>query len=189
MKKIIAAVLLAAIVGLFLFSEGKKELPATAPEPIVAATPTAPAQPSEAAIPQPERRKDIARLVLLRACYESEKCDFPQTDPRSYHFAVGQAINAELAAFQEKYRHDPEARRELETIARDELANLDANVQSFALKILAGFPPAEENLKTITEALHNNPDAAFVGEAMDEFKRYLGSPWEQQLHQSLSELV
>jgi hypothetical protein len=102
---------------------------------------------------------------------------------------VGQAIRAELVALLAAQEQDSRLAPEAEAIARAQMGSLDAHVQAAALALLTRFPPSAENLSAIRSGLQNSPDALLIEQAMPELERYLGTPWEEELHALLTELV
>jgi hypothetical protein len=117
---------------------------------------------------------------------ESEACDFPKTDPKSYHFGVSHALAAAILDFQRKH---PEAERELGEIGREQIKNPEPWVQAAALQVLGALPPSPENAAAIEEGLRNTPDALLVEKAMHELQRYLGTPWEADAQRIVGEIA
>jgi hypothetical protein len=128
----------------------------------------------------------LEALHRLQDCYASQNCNFPQTDPRSYELALGQALRAELIRFRERYRTEPAARADLELAARTYIRSFDGFVQEAALSILSDLPPSQENLQALVAGLQGAADADLIGEALPELKRYMGSESEPLVHQFLS---
>jgi DNA-directed RNA polymerase subunit F len=126
-------------------------------------------------------------LHSTKKCYQSENCAFPKTDPRSYSFAVSRKIADELSLFQKKFaKDDPELARQL---GLEFANNEDGFVQEAALKLLAPLPPSQENLKAVTHVVTETTDPTIVQQAMDELKRYVGTPEEAQVHQALGRVL
>lgn len=125
----------------------------------------------------------------LKNCYESQSCDFPQTDPRSYEFAVGKSLAARLDQILVKFRNDPAAHQNLQVMARESFKIEDGFVQSAALNILRSFPPSAENLEVLAAGIVNNPDPSIVEQVMNEFERYVGTPHEAGVHASLRDIL
>src|SRR3954469_14157910 len=89
-----------------IIQSADRNVAAVAPvKPAVPAAPPSGAAPVATTAPTPRglARKEIERLD---ACFESEKCNFPQTDPRSYYFGVGKALSAQLKDFYNKNKDD-----------------------------------------------------------------------------------
>lgn len=131
----------------------------------------------------------IQALRETKECYHSESCDFPQTDPKSYDLAVGQKLKDLLKSYRVSFAKDPRNQAQTESIAREYITSEDEFVQEVALEMMSELPPSEENLKLITESLHNTTDPLLVEQAMNEMKRHLGTEHEPLVHQYLKDLV
>jgi hypothetical protein len=156
------------------------------PASVKAALPTADRTPAEAL---GEKEMLVKSLHTMKACYASESCDFPHTDPKSYDIAVGQRIKDLLLEYRDKYGKDASNRTEAESLSREFVASDDGYVQEASLDLLADLPPSAENLKALTEALDGTSDVNLVEQAMKEFERYMGTPDEPMVHQYLEGLI
>ena len=125
----------------------------------------------------------------IEACYRSNKCDYPQTDSRSYGIAVGRALAEKTASLHRKFRADFAAHEELGRLARRAFLIADGFVQSAALEVFADLPATEENLKALSEGLENNPDPLISEKAMTELRRYLGTPLEAQMQGTVQSML
>jgi hypothetical protein len=141
-----------------------------------------PAATAKAKIASASGSPHIREMARLQECLSSTACDFPQTDPRSYEIAVGQAMRLELL----KARQDGTAAGDLEFLGRTYIHSYDGFVQEEALKILSGLPPSAESLQALTEGLKDTPDADLMEQALPELKRYIGTPWEPGMHDFLA---
>ncbi len=81
-----------------------------------------------------------AALEELAACYETERCNFPRTDEKSYGFAVGQALRGELLGMKEWVQANGVRDESVSQIASVYLAIEDGHVQNAALALLATQP-------------------------------------------------
>lgn len=133
-----------------------------------------------------ERRQALNKILTTQACYENQQCDFPQTDPKSYEYAVGQSLAQQLRVFRQRF---PAATVDLNTLAREYVASPDAFVQSEALDILATLPTSPENLKALSEGVETSTDPSLIQKSLVEFKRYLGTPQEAQVHETLAKII
>lgn len=136
-----------------------------------------------------DKKVFIQQIESTQKCYESNDCDFPNSDPRAYELAVGKRLAELLKNFRETFKNDPSARTELETIGREYMGSYDGFVQEEALKILALFPPSRSNMESIVDGLNNTPDPLIVEQAMNEMKRYLGSQDEALVLDFLTKLL
>ncbi len=134
-------------------------------------------------------QKDIDQLKKLKDCYETRTCSFPETDPKSYEFALGKQIQSELMEFRKKYSQDLRHSKELIRVAKEFLMTGDGFVQEEAIHLLSSLPPSQESLVAITEGLYSTPDPKLMEQALGEFQRYLGSPWENQVHSFLGQTL
>ncbi len=123
-------------------------------------------------------------IKTLLACYESEACDFPKTDPRIYGIAVGKALAKKLKNLRVE-NSDPG----LETIARELVQVDDGFVQEEAIKTLALFPPSPENVRAMLQGLRYTTDPLLIEQAMKEWERYIGQPEEAAIQDFLAEFI
>lgn len=131
------------------------------------------------------RKRLVVELEQLQTCYASEKCPFPQTDPRSYDLAVSKKISQKLIEFRKKYPRDENGLK----LARRFIQSHDGYVQEEALKMLSDYQISQESLTALTLGLQNTPDAPLMKQAILELKRYIGSPYESTVHTFLSETL
>lgn len=137
----------------------------------------------------PPLEKEILRRQIQadKLCYESEACDFPKTDPKSYALAIGKKLALELSDFHQKFGKDfPEESRAL---ANDFVSNNDGFVQEAALKVLHELPTNAQSLKAVAAAVVDSADPGIVQQGMEEMQRYLGSPEEAAVHAALTTLL
>jgi len=131
----------------------------------------------------------VQAIRSTKECYASEKCDFPQTDSKSYEIAVGQSLKSLLADYRAKYGTDPKNHPEMQGLARDFIQSPDEYVQEQALEMFSVLPPSSENLESITQAMGDTTDPLLVDQTMDEMKRYMGTSEEAQVHMYLRGLL
>lgn len=129
----------------------------------------------------------LSEIQRINHCYEPEVCDFPQTDPKSYSFAVGKRIVTLLKEFSTQYGStSPDV---LVRLARQFVHSEDGFVQEVALNIFHALPPTQENLVAITEGIENSTNPLIVDQAMREMQRYLGGDGEQVVHNALGKIM
>lgn len=131
----------------------------------------------------------FVRLEATRACIQRDDCSYPNTDPREYEFAVARDLAAQARALRESLIGDPSAQEELELAAQELVQVDDGHVQEEAIKIFSALPPRSENLQAMIVGLHNSPDATVVAQAMEEWKRYLGTGDERLVQEAVAEIV
>lgn len=130
---------------------------------------------------------EIPEIRRLVECLESEKCDYPQTDPQSYVLGVGQDLGANLKALAERVKTDPGLAAEAEGLARELILNPDGHVQEGALALFAERPPSAENLDAIVDGLRRNPaDVLILEQASAELARYMGRAEEPTVHRFIA---
>ncbi|MBX3039689.1 MAG: hypothetical protein KF789_03140 [Bdellovibrionaceae bacterium] len=133
---------------------------------------------------------EIPEIRRLRECLESEKCDYPQTDPQSYALGVGQDLQKSLKALATRLKAEPNLSVEAEVLARELVVNPDGHIQEGALAIFAELAPASENLEAIVEGLQMNPaDVLILEQAGAELARYLGRAEEPVVHQFMAKTL
>ena len=146
-------------------------------------------QRSPAAASMGARDPRFVRLEATRACIERSDCNYPNTDPRSYEFAVGRDLAAQARELRETLGNDPAYQEQLELAAHDLMQVDDGFVQEEAIKIFSGLPARTENLQAMIAGLQNTPDPTLVAQAMEEWKRYLGTRDEPLVQEALAQIV
>lgn len=181
--------LIAAVGGIFL-SESPAPSPRE-PEPQEAAR-TPASSPSPSAPPVKAAPPKAGMLQALREtkdCLESENCNFPQTDPRSYSFAVGRRIAEQLSEFGAAYADDPALENEAAEAAREFMLMPDGFVQEQAMLLMGQLPPSSANVDAMISGLENSPDPLLVEQAMKEWERYLGTSDEARIQEFLANFI
>lgn len=127
------------------------------------------------------------KILALVECYASEKCDYTQTDPKSY----GIALNKEAAAFLQNSNASEFAQSlEMQKALRDLMKEGDGFVQEEVLKLLSQLPVSEENLQAIIEGLKNNyADPLVMEQVMGELARYNDSGMSEQVRSFVAETM
>lgn len=138
----------------------------------------------------PDSKNSLVQAIrVTKECYASEKCDFPQTDPKSYEIAIGQSLKFLLTEYRTKYGTDPNNFGEMQELAGEFIKSSDEYVQEQALEMFSALPVSSENLEVITQALGDTTDPLLVEQTMNEMKRYMGTPEEVQVHAYLRGLL
>jgi len=125
------------------------------------------------------------QLQEVKACYASSSCSFPQTDPRSYEFAVGRR----LAALLESLRKSGASAEELEAAAQEFMLVDDGFVQEEAIKIFSSLPPSRASVEAMTKGLELSHSPLLIEQAMNEWERYIGSPEEAVIQEFLAAFI
>jgi hypothetical protein len=182
MKRLIAlaALVLVAGVGLVGFNAGEEEATVTSS---VLATPS-PVLSSSPASRAPASLDPIALVRNTRACLDSGNCDFPQSDSRSYEFAVNRRLAVELAE-----AHLALGAGAVEELSRELMSTDDGYVQTQAIRVFSALPPSRKNLAAMTSSLSLSHDPLVIEQAMKEFERYLGSPEEAMVQEFLADFI
>ncbi|MBX7231114.1 MAG: hypothetical protein K1X29_03410 [Bdellovibrionales bacterium] len=128
-------------------------------------------------------------LMALKQCYATQTCNFPQTDPRSYEFALGRAIALGLKNYFEQNKNNLQSLEDLTALAQDFIQSRDGFVQDQALDILAYLPPSAENLESLTQALKDSSDGDLIEKSLAECKRYLNSENGEKVDQFVQHIV
>lgn len=131
----------------------------------------------------------LQTIRTTKECYASEKCDFPQTDPKSYELAVGQALKGLLIEYRTKFATDLKNSAETQALALEYMKSQDEYLQEQALSMFSSLPTSSENLEAITTGLADTTDPLLVDQAMGEMKRYMGTSDEAQVHNYLRDLL
>ncbi len=122
-------------------------------------------------------------------CWDRDDCAYPQSDPRSYSFAVAKDLEGKLGQFLLELQRDPTLAPEAENIALAAMKILDGHVQAKALEIFAQLPPDPKHVEAIIGGLDNTPNPLLMEQAMKEFERYIGTPEEQKIQEFLANFI
>jgi hypothetical protein len=133
--------------------------------------------------------KKYAEITTAILCYESNDCEYAETDPRSYSFAVAKDISGKLELFLEDFRSNPALAEDAEEFANEAIMIPDGYVQSKALEIYALLPPSSANLQKALMGLENTPNPILIEQAMKDWKRYLGTSEEERIQEFLAKFI
>jgi hypothetical protein len=132
---------------------------------------------------------DFKEIYEINKCWTSLKCNYPQTDPRSYEVAIGKDLAEKIKTYRKHHQNDPSSRALRQKMARDFIKSFDGFVQEAALGLLADLPVSSENLTALVTGLEGTPDATLMKQALPELQRYMGTDQEAQLHSFLSSTI
>jgi len=113
-----------------------------------------------------------AALEELAACYETERCNFPRTDEKSYGFAVGQALRGELLSMKEWVEANGLRDESVSQVASAYLESEDGHVQEAAIALLATQPTSSASLEALLSNVIGGYDAQLIKQALRELERY-----------------
>lgn len=136
-----------------------------------------------------EKTKKLLEIAATQECYNSESCDFSKADPRSYEIELGHKLASQIKEFHQTYKNDPGAKADLLKLAREHFKNENGFVQEAALNILKDFPQEPETLETLREGLKDNHNPLIAEMVLPELKKFLGTPQEDQVHETLDEMA
>lgn len=196
MKRLLALAglaFLAAVGGIFLASPAPAPVAPSAavlPTPAARAPASSPPAAPKASIPAPAPKSGLLQALReTKSCLDSEKCDFPQADPRSYSFAVGRRIAEQLSELGAAYTNDPMLENEAAEAAREFMLMPDGFVQEQAMLLMGQLPPSSANVDAMIEGLAHSPDPLLVEQAMREWERYLGTAEEARIQDFLADFI
>lgn len=196
MRYILAVIALLGAAWLYNGARPKARTPASAQ--VAESTPAQAEAPPPAQAPAADTAKQstataptdpLKEIATLNKCYESQKCNFPDIDPKSYEIAVSKRLADSLRTFLNQNRNRTEMHRDLYDLARTYIHNQDGFVQSAAIEIMAALPPDGETLRHLGEGIETTTDPSIVEMAMQEMKRYIGTADEPVVHKSLQSLM
>jgi hypothetical protein len=180
--KFILAFLLVVSLGLIFSYPKYNDSPSKSRE--IASTPK-----KENKNPLPPLTKKYSDVAAALSCYESNDCDYAETDPRSYSFAVAKDISFKLDIFLEEFRSNPALAEQAEKFAEEAIMIPDGFVQSKALEIFALLPANRANLEKVIAGLENTPNPLLIEQAMKDWKRYLGTSEEERIQEFLTKFI
>lgn len=130
-----------------------------------------------------------SRVDQILNCYSSEDCNYPKTDPKSYHFAVGQALKTEVLKLHAQVVRQKLVSVEVQNLAFKLMVVGDGHVKAAALHLLSSQPVSAESVRSIIQNILGYHDSALIQHAMLELLRYMGSEHEEEVHQSLNQAI
>lgn len=145
--------------------------------------------PKPATASQDDKSKKLAEIAATQECYKTETCDFSKADPRAYEVELGQKLTEQIKAFHKAYKDNPTAKKDLLNLARENFKNENGFVQEAALDILKDFPQDPETLDILKDGLKDNIDPLIAEMVLPELKKFLGTPQEDQVHETVDEMT
>lgn len=132
----------------------------------------------------------VAALKKTEACYSNDKCNFPNTDPRSYDLAVGTEISRLVAKLRKQKQFgqggDDDA---VLSVATHFLMNPNGHVKSQALDLLADLPPSEAALRALLNGIFKDHDSELLPKALEELSRYNEPQYRQMIDTVFAEVL
>lgn len=179
---------MAVVGGGIYFLPSRETAPASEPAStapaVAAAVAAAPAVASARSPASAPSGMATSGIKATLACLESGTCDFPQTDSRSYEFAVGRRLAAQLSEL-----HSSAGPEAAEEIARELMKVDDGFVQEQAIKVFSALPPSRQNVESMVGALALSHDPLIIEQAMKEWERYIGTPEEATVQEFLADFI
>ncbi len=118
----------------------------------------------------------FSNLKKIEKCYEKEgTCGFPQTDPKSEYFAIGERLKKDLLKMQNFVVNNNIKNEKISEIANHFLATPDGHVKKAAMHLMATQETDLNSLDSLLNNVINYHDSQLIEQAMLELKRYLGN--------------
>lgn len=132
-------------------------------------------------------KESLVKMQSLLECYSSEKCQYPQTDPKSYQIALNKDVADLLKNSQaSEFAQD----KDMAKVLREFMKEGDGFVQEEVLKLMADLPISEENLQAIIEGMKNNyADPLIMQQVIQELARYNNSSMAEQVRGFVGETL
>ncbi|MBL7544434.1 MAG: hypothetical protein JNL11_11515 [Bdellovibrionaceae bacterium] len=131
----------------------------------------------------------LLELKKTKDCYTIQTCPFDQSDPRAYDFTVGKKLAQIIKELRHTFKDDPSSRTALKAVGVEFFRNENGFVQSEALQILRDFPEDDDVIEALVDGLKDSYNPALLEMALPELKKYVGTPHENHVHDTLSELI
>lgn len=130
-------------------------------------------------------------LEDLRACGEEDaQCEYPETDPRSYDFALAQDIRKTLEELRQWVLSEKFEGNLIDEVAQEWVGHHDGYVKSAALKLFATQPPNRHNLDAILKSiLEDGHDEALIERTMKELQRYTDREDREKINQAFAQAL
>lgn len=131
----------------------------------------------------------VGQLASVNSCYSDKKCNYDDSDPKSYAFAIGQDLQRILFGLALKARVEGQVDRTLKEAAVQFLESDDGHVQEGALDLISTQPPSEEALEAILKFVISGFDAELIAHAMAELERYQDPRDLKRINQALGDAM
>lgn len=131
---------------------------------------------------------DVSKVLKeFHACYASEKCDYPHSDPKSYLLGLNKDVASYLKTLAARsFDGSPQALQSLRSL----MIEGDGFVQEEVLKLFAHLPVSQENLLTILEGTKNNyADPLIMEQVVEELARYTTGESANLVHRFMAETL
>ncbi len=131
--------------------------------------------------------KYLEKVEIYLECYESDRCDYPHTDPKSYQIA----LNKDVAKFLKQtpvsvFLNNLEMQKGLQELMKQG----DGFTQEEALRLFSQLPMSQENLTAIFEGTKNNyADPLIMEQVIAELARYNNTPMAEQVRGFVAETL
>ena len=132
-------------------------------------------------------KKTFSNLKEVERCYQTQKCGYPQTDPRSHDLAVARDLARRLDLLREQTTQWGLQDDSLRNVAIYYLNDSDGYVKEAALKILNSQNPSSSSLKAALNLAANTFDAALIKPLVTHFSKYSDPAQVSQIDQVLQE--
>lgn len=126
------------------------------------------------------------KLDTLLACASSEQCNYPQTDPKSYHYAVSAAMIELLNQAEQEVAKGRLTEDDLREFAHRLTRVREGHVQAAAIQVLTKLTLADETLTTVTDALADTFDAVLLEKSLPLLTRYHQQGYRQAVDNLLT---
>ena len=127
-------------------------------------------------------------LDEVRNCYQGG-CNFAESDPRSYDFAVGQRLTELLDHLKAEVSEMQTVDAGLSALAREYLQIPDGHVQAAAIALLATQPSSSENLDPLLAEIIEGPFPDLVPASLVEIRRLLTPASESRIDEALGRAI
>lgn len=113
----------------------------------------------------------------LKACLESNECDFPNTDPKIYEISVYDAWRNQIIKPETKNLNSI-----TDTILKEAMLEPDGFLQSEALALILDRPSSEQLIQAVVQGLSNNPsDPLILEKSMRVLQKYQNDGYGQSV--------
>lgn len=131
--------------------------------------------------------KSLGTMKKFLECYESDKCDYPHTDPKSYQIALNKDVSTFLRTISaSEFLKNIEMQKSLQDLMKQG----DGFTQEEALKLLSQLPISQESLAAILEGTKNNyADPLIMEQVISELARYNNTPMAEQVRTFVAETL
>ncbi|TQV76700.1 hypothetical protein FLL45_01700 [Aliikangiella marina] len=119
--------------------------------------------------------------IRLIDCFNDVNCDYPQSDPKSYFFAVGDDMKHLLKVTSANFASGNISDNEAQIIALDMLRIPNGHVQSEAIALLESLPVTDESFSALKSVFSDNFDSILLEKSLTLLHRYHQQGFDQEL--------